>query len=89
MITMRNLWGRVVTDCVCDRGVTSGTVVQLGVISVCNEHAQFQFGSALPGARRGMRLCGSVLVWRWFSRGSDAGLYRVALVSALVQLSVS
>ena len=55
MITMRNLWGRVVTDCVCDRGVTSGTVVQLGVISVCNEHAQFQFGSALPGARRGRR----------------------------------
>ena len=47
MITMRNLWCRVVTDCVCDRGVTSGAVVQLRVISVCNECTQFQFGSAL------------------------------------------
>ena len=47
MITMRHLWCRVVPDCVCDRGVTSGAVVQLGVISVCNEYTQFQFGSAL------------------------------------------
>ena len=47
MITMRQLWCRVVPDCVCDRGVACGAVVQLGVISVCNECTQFQFGSAL------------------------------------------
>ena len=65
MITMRNMWCRVVIDCVCDRGVTSGTVVQLGVISVYNECTQFQFGSALPTARRGM-----FVVQFWFGGGS-------------------
>ena len=74
IITMRNIWCRVVTDCVCDRGVTSGTVVQLGVVSVYNECTQFQSGSALPTARRGM----CVVQW-WFGCGSIVVQIGVAL----------
>ena len=66
MITMRHLWCRVVPDCVCDRGVTSGAVVQLGVISVCNECTQFQFGSALQ--QLVVAYCYVVLLW--FGGGS-------------------
>ena len=43
IITMRNIWCRVVTDCVCDRGVTSGTVVQLG----CGSIVWFSGGSVV------------------------------------------
>ena len=46
MITMRQLWCKVVSD-FGRRGVACGAVVQLGVILVCNEWTQFQFGSAL------------------------------------------
>ena len=47
---------------------------------MCNECTQFQFGSALAAARRGIMLCGSALVRRWLSCGSDVALQGVALV---------